>query len=104
MAFAARYPISRNLIFGQLSSLQTFAPSVPFSICQQSLSRPSIKRQHIPLTRSTADKRYTFTVTTMPTNPADGVPTPEKIYFATGNQKKLQEVNIKFFLAVFLSL
>jgi len=28
----------------------------------------------------------------MPTNPADGVPTPSLIHFATGNNKKLQEV------------
>lgn len=28
----------------------------------------------------------------MPLNPADGVPTPAKIHFATGNNKKLQEV------------
>lgn len=28
----------------------------------------------------------------MQLQPADGVATPDKIYFATGNQKKLQEV------------
>jgi hypothetical protein len=42
-----------------------------------------------------AEPRYRYSVTlhTMPERSADGVATPDKIYFATGNNKKLQEVS-----------
>jgi hypothetical protein len=37
--------------------------------------------------------RYSVTLHTMPERSADGAATPDKIYFATGNNKKLQEVS-----------
>jgi hypothetical protein len=41
------------------------------------------------------NSRYTFAVQTMPLQPSDGVPTPSKICFVTGNEKKLQEVGAR---------
>lgn len=54
-----------------------------------SLPRPARRSAPAPVH---ASKRYSFAVHTMPPNPADGVPTPSTIHFATGNNKKLQEV------------
>lgn len=78
--------------------------SAPAYICKDSLHLS--KSLPLRISRSEANKnnwacsaihnsstnRYTFTVNTMPQKTNEGVPTPEKIHFATGNNKKLQEV------------
>ena len=90
MSPTARLTQSRTLLAATTRSFVTKLASRVAGRCirpfPSSLSPPSAAA------RSLSAKRYTFSVSTMPTNPADGVPTPATIHFATGNNKKLQEV------------
>ena len=54
---------------------------------------PPLQSAATTTTSTVTTKRYTFTAA-MPLSPPDGVTTPSKIVFVTGNKKKKEEVSI----------
>jgi hypothetical protein len=64
----------------------------PFRAFTSHTDPPRRRAAAPPRAPAAPSRTYTFAVQTMELQPSDGVPTPSKIFFATGNNKKLQEV------------
>lgn len=88
-------PIDFSDFYSGTSSLwpvSGLSRSLSNSASLQFLSNTRKKGPRVGANTSNNGARYSFTRTSMPSQPTDGVQTPSRIHFATGNNKKLQEV------------